>query len=127
VIGLSCHRRLRSCFRKLDASVEASGPHDFAVREVSALVFGATCVHRIPHPTSVTIAKRPSVWGGMADDIDLIWVGGEEKYFCKWDWTGGIRLIRLNKFRRARKRISPDEDGSPIKPTGLKKIKIKTD
>ena len=24
-------------------------------------------VHRIPHPTSVTIAKRPSVWDGMAE------------------------------------------------------------
>ena len=41
VIGLVCHRRLRgvsrplgltSPFRKLDAGVEASGPHDFAVR-----------------------------------------------------------------------------------------------
>src|ERR1700733_6499491 len=32
VIGLFCHRRLRSCLRKLDPSVEASGPHDFAVR-----------------------------------------------------------------------------------------------
>src|SRR5260221_4097518 len=31
-IGLSCHRRLRCCHRKLDAGVEASGPHDFAVR-----------------------------------------------------------------------------------------------
>jgi hypothetical protein len=29
-----------------------------------ALVFGATCVHRIPPPTSVTIAKRPSRGGG---------------------------------------------------------------
>jgi hypothetical protein len=34
VIGLCCHRRLRC--RKLDAGVEASGPHDFAVR-VSAI------------------------------------------------------------------------------------------
>jgi hypothetical protein len=31
-IGLSCLRRLRRLLRKLDASVEASGPHDFAVR-----------------------------------------------------------------------------------------------
>src|ERR1700724_830783 len=30
--GLSCHRRRRNCFRRLDASVGASGPHDFAVR-----------------------------------------------------------------------------------------------
>jgi hypothetical protein len=42
VIGLSCHRHLRinacprpvgpTCHRKLDAGVEASGPHDFTVR-----------------------------------------------------------------------------------------------
>src|ERR1700720_3414001 len=46
VIGLFCHRRLRiegcqrpvgpTCLRELDAGVEASGPHDFAVR-VSAV------------------------------------------------------------------------------------------
>src|SRR5512140_2893773 len=35
------------CFRQLDASVGASGPHDFAVR-VSAFVKSATRVHRIP-------------------------------------------------------------------------------
>jgi hypothetical protein len=29
---LSCHRRWQNCFRQLDASVGASGPHDFAVR-----------------------------------------------------------------------------------------------
>ena len=33
---------------ELDAGVEASGPHDFAVRKLSALVFSAACVHRIP-------------------------------------------------------------------------------
>jgi hypothetical protein len=38
----------------------------------------------------------------------LIWVSGEGKYFWKEGWTGGIRLIRLNKFRCARKRRSPD-------------------
>jgi hypothetical protein len=32
VIGLFCHRRLADISAKLDASVEASGPHDFAVR-----------------------------------------------------------------------------------------------
>ena len=30
--GLFCHRRLRIITRQLDASVGASGPHDFAVR-----------------------------------------------------------------------------------------------
>ena len=52
VTGLFCHRRLRSRLRKLDASVGASGPHDFAVREMSALVSRATRVHRIPHQRS---------------------------------------------------------------------------
>jgi len=32
VIGLCCHRRWWKIFHQLDASVEASGPHDFAVR-----------------------------------------------------------------------------------------------
>jgi len=56
-IGLVCHRHLR--FRRLDAGVEASGPHDFAVR-VSTIRQARCRVHRIPLPTSVTIAKRPS-------------------------------------------------------------------
>jgi hypothetical protein len=42
---------------KLDASVGASGPHDFAIR-ISAVRRQHIRVHRIPHPTSVTIAKR---------------------------------------------------------------------
>ena len=33
--------------RKLDAGVEASGPHDFSVRKQNALVFSAARVHRI--------------------------------------------------------------------------------
>ena len=37
----------KTCFRQLDASVEASEPHDFAVRKLSALVFSAARVHRI--------------------------------------------------------------------------------
>jgi len=47
-IGLFCHRRLRILNRKLDASVEASGPHDFSVRKQNALVRSAARGHRIP-------------------------------------------------------------------------------
>src|ERR1700682_6280020 len=46
------------------------------------------CVHRIPHPTSVTIAKRPSWWDGMAGVVDVIWGVRKQKYFCKRDSTG---------------------------------------
>src|SRR5437763_625644 len=52
VIGLCCHRHRRNYFRQLDASVETSGPHDFAVREACAFVFRAAS--RPPHP-----APRP--------------------------------------------------------------------
>jgi hypothetical protein len=46
-IGLFCHRRFANESTKLDAGVEASGPHDFAVRGQSALVRSAACGHRI--------------------------------------------------------------------------------
>jgi hypothetical protein len=54
---------MRKHCRQLDAGVGASGPHDFAVRP-NLLVAQRQGVHRIPHPTSVTIAKRPSRGGG---------------------------------------------------------------
>jgi hypothetical protein len=50
VIGLvvTIANAMRKHCRQLDASVGASGPHDFAVREVCALVSRAIRVHRIP-------------------------------------------------------------------------------
>jgi hypothetical protein len=59
-------------------------------------------VHRIPFPTSVTIAKRPSV-GQDGGDVELIWVSREREYFCEQDWTAQITLIRFNKSHRSRK------------------------
>jgi hypothetical protein len=51
VIGLCCHRRLPNYFNKLDAGVEASEPHDFAVR-LRAVRPQHVSVHRIPPPRS---------------------------------------------------------------------------
>ena len=102
VIGLSCHRRQQFTTCQLDASVEASGPHDFAVR----------LQHRSSAVPSASIASRayvrddrdtPLMWDGMARLIVLIWVRPETEYFCKGDWTAQISLIRFNKFRRARR------------------------
>ena len=97
VIGLCCHRRLANTFAKLDASVEASGPHDFAVRSQR---FRQRRRQRPSHPapTSVTIAKRPSCRRGMAGNMDLIWAGRETLYFCRRDWTGRITLIQQENF-----------------------------
>src|SRR3954452_1692951 len=50
VIGLVCHRRLARLSARLDASVEASEPHDFAVR----------VQHRSSAVPSTSIASRPA-------------------------------------------------------------------
>src|SRR3954452_11614555 len=87
--------------RKLDASVEASGPHDFAVR-----ISTVRQKHqpRPPHPVPNVRDDRdtPLRWDGMARLIVLIWVRSETECFCKGDWTAQISLIRFNKFGPAR-------------------------
>jgi hypothetical protein len=57
-IGLDCHRRQRDYSRRLDAGVEASGPHDFSVR-VGASRQKRRRVHRIP-PRVRDDRERPS-------------------------------------------------------------------
>jgi hypothetical protein len=47
VIGLCCHRHQRDTSRSFDASVEASRPHDFAVR---FRTFRQARYQRPPHP-----------------------------------------------------------------------------
>jgi hypothetical protein len=80
-------------FRQLDAGVEASEPHDLAVRKIGALVL-ALPASTASRPSSVTIAKRPFV-GRDARDIKVILVKRERKYFCKWGWTGELAKHEL--------------------------------
>src|SRR5450631_2628384 len=102
---------------RLDASVGASGPHDFAVREsISRLRAGyrsqvsstrpaiPSRARRCPRPRSSNhgcpwIQTSPNKATVM---LDLIWGVGKPKYFCIGDWTAQISLICLNKlgFRR---------------------------
>ena len=58
---------MREHHRQLDASVEASEPHDFAVRDEQRFVFAHHRRPPHPAPTSVTIAKRPSCGTGWAN------------------------------------------------------------
>ena len=51
------------------------------------LVLRRRRVHRIPHPTFVTTAKRPSCEGGTVESIKLFLANGEAKYFSLRDWT----------------------------------------
>jgi hypothetical protein len=71
--GLSCHRHRADTSAQLDTSVGASGPHDFAVRLELRSSARRQSVHRIPHPTFVTTAKRPSYRGrdGAESAADL--------------------------------------------------------
>ena len=55
------HEKLVS--HELDAGVEASGPHDFAVRQQNALVRSAACGHRI-QPRVRDDRDTPLEWGG---------------------------------------------------------------
>jgi hypothetical protein len=59
--GLCCLRRQRDAkhHRQLDISVGISGPHDFAVREMSAFALAPQAA-TASRPAFVTIAIRPS-------------------------------------------------------------------
>jgi hypothetical protein len=98
VTGLFCHRRLRgkNFPRKLDASVGASGPHDFAVR-VDVTRQRHLRVHRIP-PRVRDDRDTPLVWSETAETSGGDLPDGESGIFFDEDWTGGIALIPRANF-----------------------------
>ncbi len=104
-IGLFCHRRRQRLSCRLDASVEASGPHDFAVRK-SALSSEAPLASTASRPASVTMASAPRV-GRDGGDMKVIWVRCERKYFCEGGWTGGLGDLPVGRPDRADGRIFP--------------------
>jgi hypothetical protein len=67
-------------FYSLVASVGATGPHDFTVRDSSARRARRRS-HRIPLPTSVTIAIRPTVEAGCREE-DMIPKNGRGIFFA---------------------------------------------
>src|ERR1700684_1450120 len=89
VTGLSCHHRPQEALL-LENLTPASGVRTTRLLrpQGNALVSSAAYVHRIPCPTFVTIAKRPSVWAGMAEDREVICAKWKQKYFCEGGWTG---------------------------------------
>jgi hypothetical protein len=104
--GLVCHHRKATMPKHrglLDASVGASGPHDFAVRRNTPFVFSAR--PRPPHPAPNVRDDRetPLVRRRDAAFMDLIWAEREGIYFRGGDWTGSISLIGFDKFGVGRK------------------------
>jgi len=61
----------------------------------------------------VTIAKRPSVWDGMAGVLELIWAFREAEYFSGKDWTTQITLIPHENFAPTRSGPHGARPGAP--------------
>jgi hypothetical protein len=70
----------------LNASVEASEPHDFSVRFITVR-YRRFHVHRIL-PRVRDDRDRPSV-GQDGGNVPVIWDFGKPEYFFKQGWTGG--------------------------------------
>ena len=101
VIGLCCHRRQRETSRRLDASVEASEPHDFVVRFTRC----SSAAHQRPlHPAPNVFDDRetPLLWERDGAHLLLICFGSKAEYFFRRDWTASIALIWFNIFADAR-------------------------
>src|SRR3954449_10238644 len=95
----SCHRRFACA--KLDASVEASEPHDFAVRVQHRSSAVLNSVHRIP-PRVRDDRERPLV--GRDRAIRKVFRLREEAgYFCGQGWTGDLRNSPTRPSLRAQR------------------------
>src|ERR1700690_1990780 len=111
VTGLSCHHRPRPLPANLtpasgrqDHTTSPSAPvstkaarrswyrsrRSFSEGGSASLVLRRRRVHRIPHPTSVTIAKRPSCEAGCAKDAGDLGEARSEIFFA-------TRLDRWNR------------------------------
>jgi hypothetical protein len=107
---------------RVDASVGASGPHDFAVRLTR---HSSKAPKRPPHPAPTFSDDRetPLVQGhGTAAKMKVIWAKREAKYFSQGDWTGSISLIGFDKFAFWRKGIGAEQVHN-VRPSGVSDAK----
>jgi hypothetical protein len=94
--GLCSHRRPPSSLASL---ISASGDQDHTAlpSALVLLVLRNQRVHRIPHPTSVTIAIRPSLRKRDGDTISMICVSDKANYFCRRGLTGFAKASPTGK------------------------------
>jgi hypothetical protein len=101
ISGFVRHGCAERASTRLDTSIEASGPHDFTVRDqrrrlrVLKIAHGeqsalrphrtpdAARVHRIPSRVRDD-RDTPLVWDETAADVEVIWVETERNYFWLW-------------------------------------------
>src|ERR1700730_302730 len=79
--------------QELDASVGASGPHDFAVRVSRRSSFSASA-STASRAALMTLANAP-LWLETRDSVPLICPTGPAKYFSQEGWTAAGDLKRL--------------------------------
>jgi hypothetical protein len=93
---------------RVNASVEASGPHDFAVRDMRIRLMRRR-VHRILCPTFCDDRETSLAWARDGRGVLLIWAGQKAKNFLGQDWTAQISLIelRFSRFWRIAYRAGP--------------------
>src|SRR3954449_9277819 len=104
VIGLVVTVALRSP-AKLDASVEASGPHDFAVRVQHRSSAVLTITSIASRPASRDDRERPLV--GRDRAIRKVFRLREEaRYFFRLGWTGVLRNSPISVIASAAKQSS---------------------
>src|SRR3954447_2245426 len=102
---LCCHRRLARLSAKLDASVEASGPHDFAVRVQHRSSAVLTITSIASRPASRDDRERPLV--GRDRAIRKVFRLREEaRYFFRLGWTGVLRNSPISVIASAAKQSS---------------------
>src|SRR3954451_19507940 len=102
--------------RRLDASVEASGPHDFAVRVQHRSSAAPNSVHHIPSRVRDD-RERPLV--GRDGAIRKVFrLKREARYFCERGWTGDLRN-RRGKSAGTPQNITTDRQGANRRSAGV--------
>jgi hypothetical protein len=98
VTGLFCHRRFADCSTKLDASVGASGPHDFAVR-ISTLRPRAPMRPSHPVPNVRDDREAPLLRDRTRESVQLICPTAQAKYFYEGGLDDPNQLESLQEIR----------------------------
>jgi hypothetical protein len=94
---------LRIFLQSLTPTIEASGPHDFAVRK-DALSSLAQLASIASLPYVRDDRETPLCVGRDANDVEVIWVKREQRYFCEGGWTTQISLRLKENFFSAMQR-----------------------
>ena len=115
VIGLSCHRRLRimpvstrsgrhatadltPASRRQDHTTSPSASASFVGAPFDRSRETRPAITCVPDAAASTASRphvrddgqRPSDWDGMAEEIGVIWVRREQKYFYNQGWTANL-------------------------------------